>query len=91
MILFIREKNVIWGDRFFAVIFGLLLIPTGYIHFVFDPVFRVPPLEVSDSVVLHPLLMLALLGGIVTSVLRRAQWSETALWLAGLLRIKPAS
>ena len=95
MLLFIREPTRQPGDRFFAVVFGLLLIPTSYIHFVFDPAFHVAPYEVSDSVIVHPLLMLLMVGGIFVTVLRQPEMSATARRLqdvlAGMLRTRNPS
>ncbi len=91
MLLFILEEKDAWGDRFFAVIFGLILVPKSYIHFVFDPVFRVYPFEVSDCVVLDPLLMSMLVIGIVSSVLRSPVPSDAALWVTNRFRnLRPA-
>lgn len=83
MLLFLCEEERAWGDGIFSLLFALLLIPTGYMHFVFDPVFRVNPYEASDSVVLHPLLMLGLVFAIFFSVLRKPVASDTVVWLLG--------
>jgi hypothetical protein len=81
MLLFLRETKLSREDYCFAAVFGLLMIPTSYIHFVFDPVFWVQPLEVSDSVLLHPALMLMLMAGIIATVLRRPELSDNVRWL----------
>ncbi len=86
MLLFVADRRRAWADGLFCVLFGLLMVPTGYVHFVFDPAFHVNPYEISDTVVLHPLLMLALVLCIVFSVLRQPVASDTALWLSKRFR-----
>lgn len=73
MLLFLLEKEKAGEDPLFCALFGLLLIPTGYLNFVFDPVFSVAPREVSDSVVIHPLLLLCLVSAILFSALRSSR------------------
>ncbi len=98
LFLFLREEEPVWGDKFYCIVFALLLMPKGFLYFSFDPVFLMKPLEVSlsplrnpllcvsESVVLNPLLMLALSGGIAFAVLRRARASEAALWLLDAIK-----
>lgn len=86
LLLFLREEGPVPGNNYFAVLFGLMLIPTSYLHFDFHPAFGVKALEVSDSVVLHPLLMVALVAGVVAVVLRQPEASDFALWLRDLFR-----
>jgi len=83
MLLFLCEKQTEEGDKIFCALFGLLLIPKGFMHLVFDPVFAINPYEVSEGVVFNPLLMLALVLLIAFSVLRRPFASDTATWLLG--------
>ena len=86
LLLFLAEKEVSREDRFFCVTFGLILIPKSYVHFLFDPVFRVFPFEVSDAQVLDPLSMTALLVGVAASVLQSRAPSDVALWIGEKLR-----
>jgi hypothetical protein len=86
LLLFLTEAERTGYDGIFSVLFGLLLIPTGYVHFVFDPVFHVNPYEISDTVVLHPMLMLTLVFAIAFSVLRKPVRSDMAQWISQLLR-----
>jgi hypothetical protein len=82
MLLFITNPQPRHTGAYFAVLFGLLLVPTGYFHFEFDRRFGANPGEAADSVVLHPLLMLLLVAGLVTSTLRNCKKTE----IAGALR-----
>lgn len=63
-------------DKIYLIIFTLLLIPKSFIHFTFNPVFNVNPNEVTESVLLNPLLMLALLALILVSTIRTASYSQ---------------
>ncbi len=80
LLLFLRERELAWGDKLTAVLFALLLIPKGFYHFVFNHSVIVNAFEVTDSIVANPLLMLALIAVISRSVLRKPQISDTARW-----------
>lgn len=85
MLLFIQVKQTNKSNWFFSMIFALLLIPTSYLHFDFDQVFAVRPYEISDSAIFHPVLMIALVFGILISVFYSPKLNDTGLWLAGFL------
>jgi len=86
MFLFLREVDAQPSDKFFAILFALLMIPTSYVHFVFDPGFRVNPLEVSDSVIVHPMLMIVMATAIIVTILLRPQFNDTALVIGRQVR-----
>ncbi len=91
LLLFLREREAGWGDGFFASTFALLLIPKHYFHFSLNPAIKIvypKSLEISDSVVVNPLMMILLLTGVCISVLRHPQISDTLSWtLAEFRRI----
>ncbi len=68
---FLVETEQAPKDRLYATLFSLILIPTGYIHFSFPAIFHINPGEVSDSVVIQPLVITILLTSLIVDLLRQ--------------------
>jgi hypothetical protein len=76
LMLFLVENRQEVKDRFYAIIFGLIMIPTSYIHFIFNPIFLANPGETDDSVLFHPIIITIFLVSLIYDLLSQRKLNE---------------
>lgn len=86
LLYFLVDANVEPKDKFHVALFGLMMMPMGYIHFKFNSIFLVSPGETSESVLLHPILLTTLLVSIVIDIIRVHELNEPILILSNRLK-----
>jgi|GEM_PF-2853324 hypothetical protein len=87
MFLVYEERNKL--DMVYLILFGLLFIPKGYIHFSFSPIYLMNPGELDDEAILHPILMLVTMILILWQTVRFADYSDRFSSLAVKLKGTP--
>lgn len=73
LILFLVEAKSQRTDWLYSFVFGSLMIPTSYFHFVFNPIYLLHPGEADDSIFFHPIIIFALLILVIYDVLKQRE------------------
>ena len=76
-------------DIVYLILFGLLFIPKGYLHFSFNPVYLMNPGELDDEAILHPILMLVMMVLILWQTVRFADYNDYFSRIVAKLKIIP--
>jgi hypothetical protein len=79
LLLFLRAENVSRLDRLYAFLFGFLLIPKSFIHFIFSPIVPVTVRgEVTEMALIDPALLLVMLTVTLVTLVRQGTFTDLA-------------
>jgi hypothetical protein len=92
LLLFLRTENAARLDRLYALLFGLLLIPKSFIHFIFSPIVPVTIRgEVTEMALIDPALLLVMLTVILVTIVRHGILTDLFRSVIDRLKFKTVS
>jgi hypothetical protein len=89
LLLFLRTENVSRLNRLYALLFGLLLIPKSFIHFIFSPLVSVTVRgEVTEMALIDPALLMVMLTVILVTIVRHGILTDLFRSVIDSLKLK---